>query len=130
MQVNSIDMCWIVVKDLSKALKYYTEVVGLKLMEHNEEYHWAELEGHAGKGTRLGIAQDSDMEDVKPGQNAVVTFTVKDIEKALDHMKKKGANLVGKLIEIPHHVKMQTVKDNDGNSFQMVQVLAHSCAHC
>lgn len=130
MQVNSIDMCWIVVKDLSKALKYYTEVVGLKLVEHDDKYHWAELAGHDGKGTRLGIAQDSDMEDVKPGQNAVVTFTVKDIENALDHMKEKGANLVGKLIEIPHHVKMQTVKDNDGNSFQMVQVLTHSCAHC
>jgi predicted enzyme related to lactoylglutathione lyase len=130
MQVISIDLCWIVVKDLKKALKYYTEVVGLELVEHNEQYHWAELQGYEG-GTRLGIAQDSDMEEVKPGQNAVVTFRVEDIEVALEKMKKQGATCVGKLIEIPGHVKMQTVKDLDGNSFQMVQLLeTHSCAHC
>src|ERR1700692_1337479 len=109
MQVLSIDMCWMVVKDLKKALKYYTEVVGLKLMEYNEQYHWAELQGYEG-GARLGLAQDSDMEEVKPGQNAVVTFTVEEIEATLEQMKKNGANCIGKLIEIPGHVKMQTVK--------------------
>lgn len=122
MQVVSIDLCWIVVKDLKKALKYYTEVVGLKLIEHNEHYHWAELQGYQG-GARLGIAQDSDMEEVKPGQNAVVTYRVEEIGIALEEMKKKGANCVGSPIEIPGHVKMQTMKDDDGNHFQIVQLL-------
>jgi len=129
MEVLSIDLSWIVVKDLKKAIKYYTEVVGLKLMEHNEEYHWAELQGHQG-GARLGIAQECDMEEVKPGQNAVVTFRVDNIEDALEEMKKKGAACVGKLFEVPGHVKMQTVQDTDGNRFQMVEVLVHACAHC
>ena len=128
-QVLSIDLCWIVVKDIKKAIKYYTEVVGLKLVEHNEDYHWAELEGKE-KGTRLGIAQNCDMEDAKPGQNAVVTFTVKNLEAAIEEMEQKGAVFVSKVIEVPGHVKMRTGKDEDGNRFQMVQVLSHSCAHC
>lgn len=130
MQTLSIDLVWIVVKDLKKAIQFYTEVVGLKLMEYHEQYNWAEVQGYKG-GARLGIAQDSEAEDVKPGQNGVVTFRVENIETSIQHMKKKGAECIGKLIEIPGHVKMQTMKDNDGNHFQMVQTLeAHSCAHC
>lgn len=129
MQVKEIGLSWIVVKDVKAAVKYYTEVVGLKLMEFNEQYGWAELQGHGG-GARLGIAQECPQEKTKAGQNAVVTFTVADLEKAKGEMIKKGAKCQGDVIEVPGHVKMQTVVDNDGNSFQICELLHHSCAHC
>lgn len=125
MHTQSIGLVWIVVKDFKKAVKFYTEVTGLKLIEMNEQWGWAELEGHDGKGMRLGIAQYSpdNPDPVQPGQNGVVTFTVDNMEQATKDLVKQGATLIGKVQEIPGHVKLQTVKDGDGNLFQVVEVL-------
>ncbi|HSX14167.1 MAG TPA: VOC family protein [Chlamydiales bacterium] len=129
MKVNEIGLCWIVVKDIKAAVKYYTEVVGLKLAEFNEEYGWAELTGQK-DGSRLGIAQESPHCDTKAGQNAVVTFSVDNLDKVKAAMIKKGAQCEGDVIEVPGHVKMQTVVDADGNRFQICELLHHSCCHC
>jgi predicted enzyme related to lactoylglutathione lyase len=126
MNMKSIDLAWIVVKDLKKAIEFYTEIVGLKLMESNEQFGWAELEGPSG-GARLGIcAPNSNCPKESPfkaGQNAVVTFTVKSLDKAIAECMEKGAKLLGTMEEVPGHVKMQTVVDTDGNAFQFVEVL-------
>jgi predicted enzyme related to lactoylglutathione lyase len=131
MSLISMDLAWIVVNDLKKAIEFYTKTVGLKLMEHNEEYGWAEFQGPKG-GARLGVAQLSPdpMDDVKPGDNAVLAFTVSDLNKAASEMVKKGAQLVGAVQDIPGHVKLQMVKDVDGNRFQLVQMYEHHCEHC
>ncbi len=128
MQVGEIGLSWIVVKDVKAAVSYYTTVIGLKLVEFHEQYGWAELEGYNG-GSRLGIAQENPNESIKAGQNAVVTFTVQNLEKAKEELVKKGAKCQGEIIEVPGHVKMQTVFDRDGNCFQLCELL-HSCEHC
>lgn len=130
MQVNEIGLIWIVVKDIKAAVKYYTEVVGLELMEMNEEYGWAELEGRDG-GTRLGIAQENLAKGEKAGQNAVITFNVDNIKKTKEAMIKNGAKCEGDITEVPGHVKMQTMVDADGNRFQICELVRqHSCCHC
>lgn len=131
MNLKSMNLAWIVVNDLKKAIKFYTEIVGLKLMELNEQFGWAELEGNEG-GARIGLAQVQlkSEDDVQPGQNAVLTFTVHSLEKAIAELLKKGTKLVGGVQEVPGHVKMQTVSDIDGNRFQLVEILPHSCPHC
>lgn len=122
--IESIHLTWIVVKDVKKAIKFYTDVVGLKLVEHNEEYGWAELAGHnKDNGVHLGLAQQSPNEPIKAGQNGVFTLTVKDIEQAKKDVLKKGGKTIGDILDIPGHVKLQTVVDEDGNHFQLVQVM-------
>lgn len=125
MRAKSIGLAWIVVKDFKKAIKFYTEVVGLKVIHASDEWGWAELEGQEGEGMRLGIAQyhSECQDDVKPGENAVVTFSVDNIEKTSKDMQKQGATLVGKIVVVPGHVKMQTMKDHDENYFQLVEEL-------
>lgn len=122
MKAEGIYLSWIVVKDIKKAIKFYTEVAGLELKEFHEEFHWAELSGPG--GSILGIGQECTESPQKPGTNAVVTISVPDIDKAKAHFIKKGANLVGDIVEIPHHVKMQTFVDVDGNTMQLVQKLS------
>lgn len=129
MSVKEIGLSWIVVKDVKAAVEYYTQVVGLELREFNEQYGWAELQGYEG-GAILGIAQESPQEAMLAGQNAVVTFTVDDLDGAREEMLEKGAYLEGDVIEVPGHVKMQTVIDEDGNRFQICELMHHSCAHC
>lgn len=123
MTTTSMELAWIVVKDLKEAIKFYVETIGLKLVEHAEEYGWAELQGQQG-GARLGIAQyNAHYGDVKPGQNAFVTFSVQDIEESKDRMKKKGAKFIGETQEVPGQVKLQMIMDSDGNQFQIAQKL-------
>jgi predicted enzyme related to lactoylglutathione lyase len=121
MKNQGIHLSWISVKNLQEAIQFYTEVVGLTVQEQSPEYGWAELSGPS--GCILGIAQDCDQSDVKPGSNAVVTVTVDDLDKACLLFKQKGAQLVGDVMEVPNHVKIQTFKDHDGNTLQLVQKL-------
>ena len=123
METKSIELIWIVVKDLKKAVKFYTETAGLKLDVMSEEFGWAELHGHQG-GTRLGIAEEKDEPNtIKSGHNACVTLTVENLDKALKDLKANHAKCIGDIQEIPGHVKMQMVSDTDGNIFQVVEKL-------
>lgn len=123
MPIQSIDLAWIVVKDLKSAIKFYTEIVGLKLHELHEQCGWAELSGHNG-GARLGIAQKSDYEPLQPGQNAVITLTVPNIAQTIAELSQKKVKMIGEVLEVPGQVKLQTAIDEDGNHFQLVEVLS------
>ncbi len=120
--IEKMELAWIVVADIQQAVQYYTEVIGLKLLEFNKDYGWAELSGHQG-GAMLGIAQASDKESVLPGQNAVMTMSVKDIEATKSTLSEKGVTFVGNIIEIPGMIKLQLFTDIDGNKFQLAQTL-------
>lgn len=122
MKAQGIFLSWIVVKDIKAAIKFYTEVAGLDLKEYHETFKWAELSGP--DGSILGIGQEDGECPVKAGVNAIMTIAVEDIELAKAHFIQKGANLVGETIKIPHHVKMQTFVDADGNTMQIVQKLS------
>lgn len=123
MSIKEISLSWIVVEDLKKAVKFYTDVVGLKLNEMHEQHGWAELSGHEG-GSRLGIAQKNDRERIQPGQNAVVTLTVENLTKSMADLSKKGAKTLGDVVEVPGMVKLQMIVDNDGNHLQLVEMLS------
>ncbi len=114
-------LSWIVVKDIDKAIQFYTDVVGLTLHVKSPEYGWAELSGP--EGCRLGIAQESDKMETKAGVNAVITITVKSLDEARTFFEQKGAQLVGDVMEVPKHVRMQTFLDVDGNMMQLVEKL-------
>lgn len=120
--VKGIDLSWIVVSDFEAALKYYTEVLGLKIREKNDMYGWAELVGKDGRGA-LGIAQQNPQEQMPAGKNAVVTLTVENLEKTKLNLKKKNVKFMGDVLEIPGKVKMQTFQDVDGNMLQLVEIL-------
>jgi predicted enzyme related to lactoylglutathione lyase len=123
--VKKISLSWIVVSDLAKAKKYFTEVVGLKVSCSSEEFGWVELIGQDG-GAILGLAQANEKNSMPAGQNAIVCFTVDDIEKAKAEMAKKGAKFLGDILEVPGIVKLQSFLDADGNNFQLAQNLEHN----
>ena len=125
MAIKGLNLAYVVVADLKKAVHFYTEVVGLKLNELNEKFGWAELSGTEG-GARLGIAQANDYEKIKPGQNAVVTLSVDNLAASKEDLIRKGATVVGEMLEVPGVVKMQMVKDHDGNHFHLVESLEAS----
>lgn len=130
MKTKGISLVWIVVKDMKEAIKFYTEVVGLKMCEYDEEYGWAELSGP--NGYLLGIAAESKECGQTAGTNAVVTIEVDDIEKASLEFTKKEVRFLDEIMEVPGHVKLRTFQDRDGNRMQLVQTLAKKggCGCC
>ena len=124
MKIKGIFLNWITVKDFDAAIKFYTEVMGLTVRTINPEYGWAELSGP--DGALLGIGKESPLMEVKAGSNSVITISVDDIQKASNELKKNGTRLVGDLMEIPDHVKLQTFVDPDGNMLQLVEEIEKS----
>lgn len=118
---RGIHLAWIVVNDFQKAVKFYTEVVGLKVSSMSEEYGWAELRGE--DGALLGIAHQNADSEIAAGQNAVFTISVNDIQAEIAAFQKKHVTIVGEMLEVPGHVKLQSMRDVDGNLFQLVQTL-------
>lgn len=121
MAVTKMNMAWIVVSDLDEAIEYYTQKLGLKLLEKQQDFGWAELSGQDG-GHRLGLAQARG-EEMPPGTNAVVTMSVDNLEQSKAELTEKGVKFIGEVIEIPGQVKLQTFIDRDGNHFQLVEEL-------
>lgn len=118
------DLSWIMVSDIQKAKKFFTEVVGLEVRADTPEFGWIELSAKDG-GAALGIGQFNPEcgTEVKPGDNAIVTFTVTDIVAVKKEFEKKGVKIIGDIVEVPGHVKMLFFTDLDGNKFQVVQML-------
>lgn len=123
MKTKEISLAWIVVEDLKKAIAFYTEVAGLKLEELNEAFGWAELSGHAG-GARLGLAQKNDKDSIQPGQNAILTLTIENLDTSIQELRDQNVQIIGEVMEVPGVVKMQLVADPDGNQFQLVELLS------
>jgi predicted enzyme related to lactoylglutathione lyase len=119
---KSFDLAWITVKNFEEAIKFYSEVLGLEQKDYAPEYKWAEFEGYAG-GARLGICEICEDSPIEPGDNAVISFTVDDLDAACDFLGKKGTEFIGTVQEVPGHVKMQLIKDPSGNLIHICQVL-------
>lgn len=126
MENKGMHLAWIASKDFNEAIKFYTEVLGLKLLSKNETFNWAELQGEEGVMVGLsGPSQDCSHESpLKPGQNAVLTFTVTNIEEAREELLKNGTELLGEIQEVPGHVKLQLFKDPSGNLCHLCQLIA------
>lgn len=127
MSIDGIQLAWVVVKNLESAIQFYTKNLGFTLKEHVPEFGWAELE--SGTGSCLGLAQEQDRPSewdgthIKAGSNAVLTISVKDIDAVSKDYAKKGVRLLGKVMEVPGEVKLQTFQDLDGNIFQLAELL-------
>lgn len=124
MAILRSDLSWITVSDIKKAKKFFVEVVGLELRTDTPEWGWVELVAKDG-GSALGIGQYNPQygKEIKPGENAIVTFTVDDIVKVKAEFEKKNVTLLGDIVEVPGHVKMLFFTDLDGNKFQVCQML-------
>lgn len=122
MSINKLDLGWVTVSDFKKSKKFFVDTLGLELNSEADEYGWLELQGHLG-GAKLGVAQMNERESHKPGSNAVLTFTVDNIEQKKRDLESKGVKFTSDIMEVPGHVKLATFVDPDNNTFQLVQVI-------
>ena len=109
------------VSDYGKALAWYRDVLGLKVVFELETWGWAQLQSPV-DGLLIGIGQS---EEVKTGGGATLTFTVKDIEAARAYLEGEGVRFDGEISQVEDMVRLTTFYDPDGNALMLAQQLKH-----
>ena len=140
MAIKGINLIWIIVSDIEKSEKFFTQTLGLKVKSSSKEHGWLELIGNEG-GTILGVGQAhaknccGDEEKCSPqeegccggkqgpGDNAIVTLDTDDIVQTKKDLEAKKVEFISEIEEVPGHVKLAMFVDPDGNLFQIVQKL-------
>jgi len=113
--------CSIGVRDLKKAIEWYTTIFGFKVLYVVEEISWCEMATHIPDVT-VGVGEREKL-DVRDG--ATLVFGTKDIEAARMEFEAKGVRFDGPTITIDGMVKLATFFDPDGNKFMFSQSLSH-----
>lgn len=124
--IKKSELSYVAVSDWEKARHFFINILGLKVFSSDENYNWMELSGSDEGGAMLGVSLYTEKypSPIQPGQNAIVTFNVKDIARTKSEFESKGVKFIGAIIEIPGHVKLALFEDPDGNKFQLVEVIA------
>lgn len=107
------------VKDRKRAMAWYQDVLGFKLLYEVEHIGWCELATET-PGVNIGLGQS---DSPRTGAGPVPTFGVKDIEAARKILEGKDVRFDGKTQEIPGMVKLATFFDPDGNAMMLFQDL-------
>ncbi|WP_277678914.1 VOC family protein [Gracilibacillus dipsosauri] len=109
---------WYNVKSFERSVKYFTEGLGFSLDFKDEDQGIAIVTTNT-KDCCIGFAES---ETVVPVTSSAV-FEVEDIDLAFSELKKKGIQFTGDIEVIPGFVKLATVQDPDGHSFELSQTI-------
>jgi CreA protein len=110
------------VADLERSLRWYEQALGFEVVHRLESWGWAELSTHL-PGITIGIGQ---VEKPATDGGVVITFGVRDIDKAREHLESLGTRFDGETRQIAHEVRLATFYDPDGNTFMLAQRLTES----
>ena len=103
------------VKDMDRAIKFYTEVLNLPLKVRYDD-HWAEVD--AGTIT-IGLHPTEAGKEAKDGGGGTVSFIVNDIDSIVSELRKKGVK-VGEIHQ-PERGKFTIITDPDGNNIHFIE---------
>ena len=109
---NKIAFSHYCTENLERALKFYRDVLGLKLLVQNEE--WIEFEVG---GQRLALRLVNSMPKKPEGlhsNGAMIWLETNPIEKSISLIKNKSINSISDL-QSNSYGKTATFKDPDGN---------------
>ena len=105
----------IIIKDMKKAKTFYTELLGFKIVEDFGE-EWIGLET---AGTYIGLHPSHG--PITKGGNLSIGFTVKNLDTAMQDLKKKGITFTDKHED--KAIKIAHFTDPDGTQLYLCELL-------
>lgn len=120
MQFDGGLTCSIGVSDLDRSIGWYEDLFGAQLLYRLEDIAWCELKSPVER-VNIGLSQ---VEEVKQGGGATLTFGVTDMDAAAALLEAKAIRTDGGVMEIPGLVKLLTFFDPDGNALMFYQELS------
>ncbi|HVA25163.1 MAG TPA: VOC family protein [Chloroflexota bacterium] len=107
----------IYVSDMDRAVKFYTEMLGLRLL-YQAGPGWAQID--AGKGLTLGL-HGAHEGGPQPGQkgSTVIGFELDEpMDQAYATLSERGVKFHGP-VQDTEHVRLAYFSDTDGNNFYL-----------
>ena len=130
MKLSVADYVILIVEDLDRALRFYVDVLGLRLGHRSGDY--AQLDTGAtrlGLYTRGAMAKTLGMSLKPPSHNAPgfeIGFKVPDVGEAFAELVGRGASAVMPPTDRPWGQRTAYVRDPDGHLIELAQDLGQS----
>jgi catechol 2,3-dioxygenase-like lactoylglutathione lyase family enzyme len=109
------------VTDFDRAVRFYTDTLGMKLAYRSDELGWAQL---ATAGAELALERDrgeSDAgEEYLVGRFVGVSLAVDDIEKRYETLRARGVEFLRPPEKMPWGGVLAHLRDPDGNVLTLV----------
>lgn len=113
--VNRLDLVFYWVSDMDRAVAFYRDILGLRLLRR-EEGNWAEFD--AG-GERLALHGVAEGQSITPG-GATAVFSVDDLERATAELSAKGVAIAHEG-DVEGYARFASFHDPDDNVFQLIE---------
>lgn len=130
MKLNLPDYVILIVEDLDRTLRFYTEVLGLSLGHRSGDYvQLATGATRLGFYTRDAMAKTLGLSLQPPDQSAPgfeIGFKVPDVDSAFAELVSKGASSVTPPITRPWGQRTAYIRDPDGHLIELAEDLRKS----
>jgi catechol 2,3-dioxygenase-like lactoylglutathione lyase family enzyme len=113
--VERLDLVFYWVADLDRAVSFYRDVLGLRLLRQDGT-NWAEFD--AG-GRRFALHSATDGQPVRPG-GATAVFAVGDLNQAKDRLSARGVRFEHEG-DVEDYARFASFLDPDGNAVQLIE---------
>ncbi|AWI04577.1 VOC family protein [Clostridium drakei] len=115
--------CWstLTVKDLEESLKFYEDIVGLKVQQRFKGGPGMEI-AFLGEGeTKIELIYNSNVKEVNYGADISLGFEVNSVDQIMELVKSKGIAVHSGPFQPNPHVKFFFVLDPNGLKIQFVE---------
>lgn len=111
----------VMVSDMDRAVRFYTEVLGLKLTQRFGN-HWASIQSPG--GLVIGLHPASEQSPAGREGSITIGFQVEGpIEQVVERLKQQGVNFRGPIVD-DDPVRIANFGDPDGNELYLAEVRA------
>ena len=113
--IKGVAAVWLPVKDMSRAVEFYGDTLGLDVTEHDGD--WSEVDAN---GLKIGL-NGSEPETPEGDGGALIAFQPDgSIDDEVSRLKDAGVDFQGEVSEHPWG-KIVPFKDPDGNDLQLFE---------
>lgn len=116
MTLERLDHVYYWTTDMTRAVEFYRDVVGLPLLRQEGD-NWAEFD--AGPA-RFALHGAVDGHAVSPG-GATAVFEVQDLDRARHVLEERGVRFDEHVGEVPGYARFVSFPDPDGNTVQIIE---------
>lgn len=115
--------CWstLVVKNLDESIRFYTDVIGLEVVNRFNAGPRVEIAFLGKSETKIELICEGENRDTNIGNDISWGFEVESLDKAMALVKEKGINVDSGPTQPNPHVKYFFIKDPNGMRIQLVE---------
>jgi len=109
----------IYVSDMQRSIQFYTETLGMKLLERYGD-HWASVDG--GPGLTIGLhPATTEFPAGRQGSMAIGLYLIEPIERVVETLKGRGVTFNGPIVD-DKALSLAFFGDPDGNPMYLAEM--------